>query len=126
MTWTLLHQRMAFMAELIQAAETDPEGALELADRASELAELFGDREGLLLSLRQRWLTMLSARLDQAAYEGVSAEQARADLADGNPGLRALLDIASRRSLRMRSLSWGERQVMDLYAGLPSDRQTVA
>jgi hypothetical protein len=126
MTWTLLHQRMAFMAELIQAAETDPEGALELADRASELAELFGDREGLLLSLRQRWLTMLSARLDQAAYEGVSAEQARADLADANPGLRALLDIASRRSLRMRSLSWGERQVMDLYAGLPSDRQTVA
>jgi hypothetical protein len=126
MTWTLLHQRMAFMAELIQAAETDPEGALELADRASKLAELFGDREGLLLSLRQRWLTMLSARLDQAAYEGVSAEQARADLADANPGLRALLDIASRRSLRMRSLSWGERQVMDLYAGLPSDRQTVA
>jgi hypothetical protein len=126
MTWTLLHQRMAFMAELIQAAETDPEGALELADRASELAELFGDREGLLLSLRQRWLTMLFARLDQAAYEGVSAEQARADLADANPGLRALLDIASRRSLRMRSLSWGERQVMDLYAGLPSDRQTVA
>ena len=126
MTWTLLHQRMAFMAELIQAAETDPEGALELADTASELAELFGDREGLLLSLRQRWLTMLSARLDQAAYEGVSAEQARADLADANPGLRALLDIASRRSLRMRSLSWGERQVMDLYAGLPSDRQTVA
>jgi ATP adenylyltransferase len=126
MTWTLLHQRMAFMAELIQAAESDPEGALELADRASELAELFGDREGLLLSLRQRWLTMLSARLDQAAYEGVSAEQARADLADANPGLRALLDIASRRSLRMRSLSWGEGQVMDLYAGLPSDRQTVA
>ena len=117
---------MAFMAELIQAAEIDPEGALELADRASEVSRLFGDEEGLLLSLRQRWLTMLSAKLDQAAYEGVSADQARADLADANPGLSALLEIASRRSLRVRSLSRVERQVMDLYAESSSGRQTVA
>jgi hypothetical protein len=117
---------MAFMAELIHAAESDPDGALDLADRASEVSRLFGDEEGLLLSLRQRWLTMLSAKLDQAAHQGVTADQARADLADANPGLRALLEIAARRSLRVRSLARGERQVMDLYAGSSSGRQTVA
>jgi ATP adenylyltransferase len=123
MTWTLLHDRMAFMAELIQAAEADPEAALVLADRASEVARLFGDEEGLLLSLRQRWLTMLAAKLDQAAYEGVPAEQARAELEAAQPGLHALLQIAARRSLRVRALSRGEQEVMDLYAPI---RQTVA
>jgi ATP adenylyltransferase len=126
MTWTLLHDRMAFMAELIRAAETDPEAALELGDRASEVSRLFGDEEGLLLSLRQRWMTMLVAKLDQAAHEGVSAEQARADLAAAQPGLRALLDVASRRSLRVRSLSRGEQRVIDVFGGPTGDRQTVA
>ena len=126
MTWKLLHERMAFMAELIQAADTDPEAALDMAANASEVPRLFGDEEGLMLSLRQRWLTMLSAKLDQAAYDGVTAEQARADLAAANPGLHALLAIASRRSLRLRALSRGEQRVMELFAGSPSDRQTVA
>jgi ATP adenylyltransferase len=126
MTWKILHERMAFMAEVIQAAETDPEAALDLADKASEVSQLFGDEEGLLLSLRQRWLTMLSAKLDQAAYEGVTAEQARADLAAANPGLHALLRIAARRSLRLRSLSRGEQRVLDLFGASTSDRQTVA
>jgi ATP adenylyltransferase len=126
MTWTLLHDRMAFMAELIRAAETDPEAALELGDRASEVSRLFGDEEGLLLSLRQRWMTMLVAKLDQAAHEGVSAEQARADLAAAQPRRRALLDVASRRSLRVRSLSRGEQRVIDVFGGPTGDRQTVA
>ena len=59
MTWKLLHERMAFMTEMIQAADTDPQAALDLADKASEVSRLFGDEEGLLLSLRQRWVTML-------------------------------------------------------------------
>ncbi|GAB7142595.1 hypothetical protein [Mycobacterium riyadhense] len=132
MTWTLLHDRMAFMAQLIRAAETDPEAALaELSEpsgaaRASEVSRLFGDEEGLLLSLRQRWLTMLAAKLDQAAYDGATAEQARADLETAQPGLHALLEIAARRSLRVRALSRGEQQAMDLFDGSTSDRQTVA
>jgi hypothetical protein len=125
MTWTLLHDRMAFMANVIKAAETDPEGALALADGSSEVSRLFGGQEGLLLSLRQRWLTMLVAKLDQAAHDGVAAERARADLVAAEPGLHALLEIASRRSLRVRSLSGGERRVMELLGG-PGDRQTVA
>jgi len=125
MTWTLLHDRMAFMAEVITAAETDPEAALALADRSSEVSRLFGDEEGLLLSLRHRWMTMLIAKLDQAAHDGVPAEQARADLADAEPGLHGLLEIGFRRSLRVRSLSRAEHAAMDLFGG-SSDRQTVA
>ncbi|OBA82354.1 hypothetical protein A9W99_11480 [Mycobacterium sp. 1164966.3] len=126
MTWKLLHERMAFMAELIQAAETDPEAALDLADKASEVSRLFGSEEGLLLSLRQRWLMMLYAKLDQADYDGLTAEEARAELTAANPGLHALLGIASRRSLRLRVLSRGEHRVVDLFDGSMSDRQTVA
>jgi len=126
MTWTLLHDRMTFMTELIHAAETDPEAALELGDRASEVSRLFGDEEGLLLSLRHRWMTRLVAKLDQAAHDGIPGEQARADLAAAQPGLHALLDVASRRSLRVRSLSCVEQRAIDVFDGPTGDRQTVA
>ena len=126
MTWTLLHDRMAFMAELIQAAETDPEAALELDDRASEVSRLFGDEEGLLLSLRHRWMTRLVAKLDQAAHDDVPAQQARADLAAAQPGLHALVDLAARRSLRVRSLSGSEQRAVAEFSGTTSNRQTVA
>jgi hypothetical protein len=117
---------MAFMAELIRAAETEPEAALAWANESSEVPRLFGDEEGLLLSLRHRWMTMLVAKLDQAAYDGIPAEQARADLAATEPGLHALLEIASRRSLRVRSLSRGEQRVVDVFGGPTGDRLTVA
>jgi ATP adenylyltransferase len=126
MTWTLLHDRMAFMAELIQAAEIDPEAALKLDDRASEVSRLFGDEEGLLLSLRHRWMTRLVAKLDQAAHDDVPAQQARADLAAAQPGLPALVDLAARRSLRVRSLSGSEQRAVAEFGGTTSDRQTVA
>ena len=120
---------MAFMADLIEVADSDPEAALAQLrgpDNSFEVSRLFGSEEGLLLSLRQRWLTMLSAKLDQADYEGITSDQARAELAAAQPGLRALLDIASRRSLRLRALSRGEQRVIDLFEGSIGDRQTVA
>lgn len=126
MTWTLLHNRMAFMAEVIKAAETDPEAALALIDKSSEVSELFGDEEGLMLSLGQRWITMLVAKLDQAAHEGASAEQVRADLEAAEPGLHALVKIGTRRSLRVRSLTRGEHVAVGLFGGSTGDRQTVA
>ncbi|OCB23901.1 hypothetical protein A5675_01740 [Mycobacterium malmoense] len=125
MTWTQLHDRMAFMAGVIKAADTDPDAALALAVNSSELSRLFGDEEGLLLSLGQRWITMLVAKLDQATHEGVAAEQVRADLEAAEPGLHALVRIGARRSLRVRSLSRGEHVAVDLFGG-PADRQTVA
>ena len=125
MTWTQLHDRMAFMARVIKDAETDPEAALAVTAGSPELPRLFGDEEGLLLSLRNRWMTMLVAKLDQAAYDDVPAEQARADLAAAEPGLHALLKIAAGRSLRVRSLPRDEERAVALLGG-PSDRQTVA
>jgi hypothetical protein len=117
---------MAFMADMIDRATTDPEAALALNGRTSDVERLFGGEEGLLLSLRHRWVTMLTAKLDQAAYDDVPAEQARAELAAAHPGLRALLDAAARRSVRVRALDHGEQRILDLYAGPGGDRQTVA
>ena len=126
MTWALLHDRMAFMADIIEAAEADPEAALELSGKASEVARLFGDEVGLLLSLRQRWMMALVAKLDQAEHEGVPAAQARADLEAAQPGLHALVQIGVRRSSRVRSVSRSERAAMDLFGEPASERQTVA
>lgn len=125
MTWSQLHERMAFMADMIDGAGTDPDAALALNGRASDVERLFGSEEGLLLALRHRWVTMLTAKLDQAAYDDVPAERARADLAAAHPGLRALLDAAARRSVRVRALEHGEQRIVDLYTGPGSD-QTVA
>ncbi|BBZ72761.1 hypothetical protein [Mycobacterium paraseoulense] len=126
MTWTLLHDRMAFMAEVIKTADTDPDAALTLVANSADVPRLFGDQEGLLLSLGQRWITMLVAKLDQAAHEGLSAEQVRADLEAAEPGLHALVRIGSRRSLRVRALSRGEHVAVGLFGGPAGDRQTVA
>ncbi|PRC60368.1 hypothetical protein C6A85_18670, partial [Mycobacterium sp. ITM-2017-0098] len=78
------------------------------------------------LSLRHRWVNSLAAKLDQAAYDGTPADVARADLAAANPGLRALLDAAARRSVRVRALDRSEQRMVDIYAGPRSDSQTVA
>ena len=123
--WNLLHERMAFMARLIEAADTDPHAAIAGLSE-SEVSRLFGDEDGLFLSLRQRWLTMLSATLDEADYEGIAADQAMADLAAAQPGLRALLDVAARQSLRVRALSRGEQRMVELFEGSTDDRKTVA
>jgi ATP adenylyltransferase len=126
MTWSLLHERMAFMADVIDRAATDAEAALTLNGRTSDVERLFGGEEGLLLSLRHRWVTMLAAKLDQAAHDDIPAAQARAELAAAHPGLRALLDAAATRSVRVRALEHSEQRIVDLYTGPGADRQTVA
>jgi len=117
---------MVFMADVIDRAATDPEAALNFNGKAPDVDRLFGSEEGLLLSLRHRWVTMLTAKLDQAAHDDVPAEQARTELAAANPGLRALLDAAALRSVRVRALEHGEQRIVDLYTGPGADRQTVA
>ena len=126
MTWSQLHERMAFLADMVERAGTDPDAALEFADSSPDVRRLFGDQEGLLLALRHRWVTMLAAKLDQADYDDVPADQARAELAAANPGLRALVDAAARRSVRVRALDRSEQHMVDLYAGPRRDDQTVA
>jgi hypothetical protein len=117
MTWTHLHERMAFMANLIDNAAENPEAALSFNGSMPDVKRLFGSEEGLLLALQQRWLTALTARLD----DDISAEHARAELAAREPGLRALLDEAARRSVRIRGRQDDERQIVEAFG-----EQTVA
>jgi ATP adenylyltransferase len=126
MTWSQLHDRMALIGDMIEIASTDPDAALALDGKAGEVQRLFGDEESLLLALRHRWMLMLTAKLDQALYEDVSAEDARAALVAANPGLRALLDAAARRSVRVRALALDEQRVLDMYSSPDVDRLTVA
>ena len=126
MTWSQLHERMAFMADMIDRAASDPEATFALNGRSADVNRLFGSEEGLMLSLRHRWMTMLTAKLDQAAHEDIPAAQAHAELVAAQQGLRALLDAAALRSVRVRALEHGEKHVLNLYAGPDGDRQTVA
>jgi ATP adenylyltransferase len=117
---------MAFMADVTDRAAADAEAALDWARDSGALTRLFGSEDGLLLSLRHRWVTMLAAKLDQADHDDVPAARARAELAAAHPGLRALLDVASRRSVRVRALDRDERAMVRLYAGSRPDDLTVA
>ena len=114
------------MSDLIDRALNDPDSALHFNGSMSDVERLFGSEEGLLLALQQRWMTALAAKLDQAHYDGVPAETARAELATQLPGLRALLDAAAARSLQVRRLQHGEPRVAVLFDGLPFGMQTSA
>ena len=125
MTWQELHERMDFMAELIDRAAENPQSAINFDDQAT-IGRLFGSEEGLLLSLQHRWMTALTAKLDQAAEDDIPAEQARAELAARLPGLRALLDEAARRSIRIRGRQHDDQRIVELHGGVASRQQTVA
>ncbi len=107
MTWQQHHERMAFMAELIDRATENPEAALNFNGSMPDVERLFGSEEHLLLALQQRWVTTLTARLG----DDVSVEQARAEVSARQPGLRALLDVAARRSVRLRTVQRREQTV---------------
>jgi ATP adenylyltransferase len=125
MTWQEVHERMDFMAELIDRAVENPQSAINFDDNKATIERLFGSEEGLLLSLQHRWMTAL-AKLDQAAEDDIPAEQARAELAARLPGLRALLDEGARRSIRIRGRQHEEQRVVALHGGVASLQQTVA
>lgn len=115
------------MADMIDRAATDPDAALALHDKADDVNRLFGSEEGLMLSLRHKWVTMLTAKLDQGIYEGVPAVETHAELAAAHPGLRALLASAALRSVRVRALERNDQRIVDLYTGYTgAHRQTVA
>ena len=68
----------------------------------------------------------MAAKLDQAHYEGVPADLARAELADQQAGLRALLDAAARRSVRVRGLQHREPQLAAQFDGSPFGMRSIA
>jgi hypothetical protein len=129
MSWSQFYERNALMARIIDRAAADPDGALDFdADELAEVQRVFGDVDTLLLALRHKWMTALNAKLDQATYDGTPVEKARADLARTVPGLRAVLDAAARRSVRLRSLEHGEKRMLDYFNGPnhPRRREVVA
>jgi ATP adenylyltransferase len=129
MSWTQFRERNVLMARIIERAAADPDAALEFDDdELGQVQRLFGDEDTLLLALRQRWMTTLNAKLDQATYDGKSVERAHAELAKAQPGLRAVVDAAARRSVRMRALQHGEQQMVDYFNGPnhPKRRDVVA
>jgi ATP adenylyltransferase len=126
MTWQELHERMDYMADVIGRVDENPDSAIDLSVDRVTVEKLFGSEEGLFLALQQRWATALAAKLDQAAEDDIPAEQARAELAARSPGLRALLDEAARRSVRIRGRQRDERRIVELHSGVASRRQTVA
>ena len=96
MTWTQFHERNDFMARTIDRAAAEPEGALDFSpEELAEVSRLFGDVDSLLLALRARWMTTLSAKLEQAVYDDIPVERVRAQLAAAQPGLSALVTAAS-------------------------------
>lgn len=117
MSWSQLHERMAVMAELIRWAAKDLDAALDLARSLPDVERLFGGEEDLLLSLEQRWVMTLMAKLDQAEYDQIPPEQAVADLAAEQHALRALLDAAARRSVRVRSQERHDEWIIEAYCG---------
>lgn len=114
------------MDALIDRATEDPQEALDFSGRLPDIERLFGNEETLLLALQHRWTTTLTAKLDQAHHEGVPPERARAELAVQQPGLRALLDAASQRSVRVRALQHREHAVTGQFDGMPIPLQTIA
>jgi ATP adenylyltransferase len=126
MTWQELHERMDFMAELIDHAAENPQSAINFDQNKPTIQRLFGGEEGLLLSLQHRWMTALTAKLDQAAEDDIPAEQARAELTERLPGLRALLDEAARRSVLIRRRQHDEQRVVELHGDVALLQQTVA
>lgn len=126
MTWSQLHERMAFMADLIEQAAVDVEGALGFNGDLSEVERLFGSVDGLLLALQQRWTTMLTAKLDQAVHDDIPVDRVRAELGSRQPGLRALLDAGALRSVRVHAIQRGEQRILDYYGRSSEGRLTVA
>jgi hypothetical protein len=109
---------MAFVADLIDRATENTEAAWHfISNQIADVERLFGSEQELVLSLQHRWATMLTAKLDQADYDGVSADDAVADLRASQPGLRALLDGGARDSVRLRALKRAEHRLVEVFGG---------
>jgi hypothetical protein len=86
MSWTDLHRRNEIIDEVLARAARNPADP-DLFRNLPELDRLFGDVQGLLLTLQYRWRNHMQARLEWADPELVARE-----LAAEQPALRAVLD----------------------------------
>lgn len=72
MTWSETKRRWQIMREIEELFVVDPAARLPWSD---EHAQLFGDRDGLVASLRYRWKLTRDAQLDTHASEAAWDEQ---------------------------------------------------
>lgn len=66
MTWPETHRRLRIIRQVEAAAAVDMTGTLPWRE---QWAPYFGDRDGLLIALRARWMRMCEAQLDAQAGE---------------------------------------------------------
>ena len=72
MTWSETKRRRRILREIEELFLSDPTAALPWTE---EYAELFGDRRGLVASLRYRWQLTRDAQLDTHSPEPAWDEQ---------------------------------------------------
>ncbi len=92
--WENYHRRAAMMRRIQQRIEQSPTGDLPWD---ATIAQVFADREDLLIALHQVWSNRLAAQVELALEtdcESVteSVVRARRDLGYRFPGLRRILD----------------------------------
>ncbi|MBM7517436.1 hypothetical protein [Nocardioides nitrophenolicus] len=88
MTWTETHRRWQALREIEEQLGAEAHPTLPWN---TELAAIFGDRDGLRAALRYRWRLAVSTQLDTHLPERVLEEQRRV-LAERARGVLAVLD----------------------------------
>jgi hypothetical protein len=96
MSWTETHERFRIIREVVEAAEADPTGTLPWRE---EYADLFGDRDGLVTALRQRWQRTCEAQLDPNLSEEQMTDHHRRLLRQNAAMLRILDSYVSSTSV---------------------------
>jgi hypothetical protein len=88
MTWQRTHDWWRAVRAAEAAIDRDPGGDLPWE---AGFAELFGDRDGLLLALRYRWSLLVAAQVDPALPRH-ERDRAWRDLTARHAGLLGVLD----------------------------------
>lgn len=88
MTWQRTHDWWHAVRAAEAAIERDPGGGLPWE---AGFAELFGDRDGLVLALRYRWSLLVEAQVDPALPRH-ERERVWRDLTTRHAGLVRVLD----------------------------------
>ena len=91
MTWSETKRRWHILREIEELFVANPAASLPWTD---ELAQLFGDRDGLVAALRYRWQLTRDAQLDTHASEAAWDEQ-RVRVDQRTRALMRILDRAA-------------------------------
>lgn len=118
--WETYHRRSAALRGLLPVLDAIPDGELPWTD---ELAEVFTDRDDLLVALHDLWTRRLEARIDLALelhdVPELSVAEAWREVAAELPGARRVLD-AHRDDEALRAHELHENRLVAVAVGLAS------